>query len=164
MHDQTYHRVLPCNLKGSLRWYAHDRNERAMEARNYHLNSHNVLGDSQPDKHLCQESDCTWSTSSCRSESPCRMERRFLGDIGAIIHHPEVGPAAAERTVVFWKQRENRPSFISPLHPLYEPLQYPLFFPHGYAGYHINMTSLNPPYSKVSQIEYYRQRILTDSY
>ena len=36
---------------------------------------------------------------------------------------------------------------------MYEPLLYPLLFPHGNAGYHI----------KVSQIEYYRQRILTDA-
>ena len=30
-------------------------------------------------------------------------------------------------------------------------------------GWHIDLMSLNPPYSKVSQIEYYQQRILTDA-
>lgn len=48
-------------------------------------------------------------------------------------------------------------------HFLYEPLHYPLFYPYGNAGWHINLILLNPPYKKVSQIEHYRHRILTDT-
>ncbi len=84
-------------------------------------------------------------------------------EIGAVFHHPDVGPAAAGRTVIFWKRSELRPTFVSPLNPLYEPLQHPLFFPHGSAGWHIDLISLNPPHKNISQIEYYRQRILTDA-
>ena len=84
-------------------------------------------------------------------------------EIGAVFHHPDVGPAAVGRTVVFWKRSELQPTFVSSFNPLYESLQYPLLFPHGNAGWHIELMSLNPPYSKVSQIEYYRHRILMDA-
>ena len=49
-------------------------------------------------------------------------------EIGAVFHHPDVGATAAGRTIVFWKRSELRPTFVSSLNPLYEPLQYPLFF------------------------------------
>ena len=63
------------------------------------------------------------------------------------------------RTVVYWKHGESRPTFINPLNPLYEPLQYPLFYPHRTNGWHINLYSLSPPaYAKISLIEYYHQR------
>ena len=39
IHGRTYHRVLPCNLKGSLRWYVHDPDERMTEARSFSLPS-----------------------------------------------------------------------------------------------------------------------------
>ena len=90
------------------------------------------------------------------------MEGKIL-EIGAVFQQTDVGVAATGRTIVFWKRSELRPTFISPLNPHYESLQYPLFFPHGNAGWHINLLSLNPPHNKVSQIEYYRHRILTDA-
>ena len=69
------------------------------------------------------------------------------------------------RTVVYWKHGESRPTFINPLNPLYEPLQYPLFYPHRTNGWHINLYSLSPPaYAKISLIEYYHQRVLTESW
>ena len=65
---------------------------------------------------------------------------------------------------MFWKTSDQQPTFIQTTNILYEPLQYPLFFPHGCPGWHCDLLTLNSDHSarKVSQIEYYRQRILTD--
>ena len=59
---------------------------------------------------------------------------------------------------------ERQPTFIHPTNLLYEPLQYPLFFPHESPGWHYDLLTLSPLHleHKVSQIEYYRQRIFTD--
>ena len=48
------------------------------------------------------------------------------------------------------------------LYPSYEPLQYLLFFPHGCFGRFPRLTSTRPPYQRVTQQEYYRQRLLSE--
>ena len=165
IHGQMYHRVLSCNLKGSLRWYVHDPDERTIEARHFHLCADCVLtiGENLSRINKYARNLITLSQHPAAEENLHMEWKGESLEIGAIFHHPDVGPAAAERTVVFWKLSDRRPTFISPIHPLYKLLQYPLFFPHGNTGYHIHLASLNPPYDKVSQIEYYRYRILTDA-
>ena len=81
-------------------------------------------------------------------------------EIGAIIHRGD--SSGGPRTVVYWKRSELAPTFISPLDRLYEPLQYPLFFPHGCCGWFPGLTSTRPPYQRVTQREYYRQRLLSE--
>ncbi len=72
-------------------------------------------------------------------------------EIAAIIHHADSDATGGPRTVVFWKWSELAPTFMNPLHPLYEPLQYPLFFPHGTYGWFPGMTSVRPPYEKITE-------------
>ena len=74
-------------------------------------------------------------------------------EISAIIHRGD--SSGRQRTVVFWKRSELAPTFMSPLDRLYEPLQYPLFFPHGCCGWYPGLTSTCPPYQRVTQMEYY---------
>ena len=84
--------------------------------------------------------------------------------MAVFINQAEMEVNAGPHTVVYWKHGESRPTFMNLLNPLYEPLQYPLFYPHGTNGWHINLHSLSPPaYAIISQIEYYRQRVLTGS-
>jgi len=45
-------------------------------------------------------------------------------EIAAIIHHVDSEVTGDPHTVVFWRRTELTPTFISPLHPLYKPLQY----------------------------------------
>ena len=165
IHGRTYHRVLPCNLKGSLRWYVHDLDERMTEARYFSLCQEHVdiIQETLSRINIYARNLITLGQRPAAEESLHVVWKEESSEIGAVFHHPHVGPAAAGRTVVFWKRSELQPTFVSSLNPLYEPLQYPLFFPHGNVGWHIDLVSLNPPYSKVSQIEYYRHRILTDA-
>ena len=81
-------------------------------------------------------------------------------EISAIIHRGD--SSGGQRTLVFWKRSELAPTFMSPLDRLYEPLQYPLFFPHGCCGWFPGLTSTRPPYQRVTQMEYYRPRLLTE--
>ena len=64
--------------------------------------------------------------------------------------------------MVIWKRSELAPTFSSPLDRLYEPLQYPLFFPHGCCGWFPGLTSTSPPYQRVTQLEYFCQRLLSE--
>ena len=54
------------------------------------------------------------------------------------------------------------PPLMSPLDRLYELLQYPRFFPHDCCGWFPGLTSTRPPYQRVTQMEYYRQRLVTE--
>jgi len=45
-------------------------------------------------------------------------------EIAAIIHRVDSEVTGGPHTVVFWRRTELTPTFISPLHPPYEPLQY----------------------------------------
>ncbi len=83
-------------------------------------------------------------------------------EIAAIIHRADCDAMGGPRTVVFWKMSELAPTFISPLHPLYEPLQYPLFFPHGTYGWFPGMTSVHLPYEKITQLQYFCHRVLIE--
>ncbi len=83
-------------------------------------------------------------------------------EIAAIIHCADSDVTGGPRTVVFWKRSELAPTFINALHPLYEPLQYPLFFPHGTYGWFPGLTSVRPPREKITQLHYFCHRVLTE--
>lgn len=76
------------------------------------------------------------------------------GEIAAIIHSNNL-TQISPRSVVIWHKSGSSARPISILSSYYEPLQYPLFFPHGNPGWH--------PGSPMSQIWWYRVRILTES-
>ena len=147
IHGWTYRRVLPYNLKGSLRWYVHDPDERMTEARSFCLRPEYVdaIQETLNRINIYARNLIALGQHPAVEENLHIQWKEESSEIGAVFHHPDVGPAAVGRTVVFWKRSELRPTFVSSLNPLYEPLQYPLFFPHGNAGWHIDLLSLNPP-------------------
>ena len=160
INGRTYHHVLPGHMSGTVRWYIHNPDERRTEAASLSLSQDYV--------------NTIYRT--LRSTNPYARQLITLGqlpatnialhlewkeessEVAAIIHQSEVGPAAGQRTVVFWKRSELQPTFIHALHPLYEPLQYPLFFPHGTPGYHIN-----PHLAKSTLQEGQSDRVLSPS-
>ena len=163
IHGRTYHRILPADMKGPIHWYVHDPEQRTTEANAFSLNQHYV--------DIIQQ--------TLMNFNPYARNLRQLGqepaedinlhviwkeeskEIAAIIHRIDsniTGP----RTVVFWKRGKLTANFINPLNPLYEPLQYPLFFPYGTNGWFSEMRSVQPSHKKISQMMYYRFRILTE--
>lgn len=52
------------------------------------------------------------------------------GEVAALVHANNIQQVHS-RSVFIYSHMGEHPSVISILNPLYEPLQYPLFFPQG---------------------------------
>ena len=108
INGRAYHRVLPGDMRGTVRCYIHDPDERRTEAASLSLSQDYV--------------NTIYQT--LRSTNPCARQLITLGqlpatnialhlewkekssEVAAIIHQSEVGPAAGQRTVVFWERSE----------------------------------------------------------
>ncbi len=151
IHGRTYHRVLPAQMRGPVQWYVHDPDQRRDEATTLSLDQQLVtaiqetLTDINPyARNLRQLGQEPAEDVSLHVE--WKEQSR---EIAAIIHRGDSEVTGGNRTVVFWRRTELAPTFISPLHPLYEPLQYPLFFPHGTRRWFVNMRSVHPSSCKM---------------
>lgn len=85
------------------------------------------------------------------------------GDFAAVMH-ADNSTNISPRSVVIWNNSQNDPSFIPIFSRHYEPLQYPLLFPHGDLGWGLtpdeNGILINT--LSVTQREWYKNRLLTD--
>lgn len=79
-----------------------------------------------------------------------------LTEIGAM-YHTGNAPQPGNRTIYTQRKADSVPTRIPITHRLYEPLQYPLLFPHGTPGWGRAMVP------KWTQINYYKARLLTES-
>ncbi|CAG8658269.1 17915_t:CDS:2, partial [Gigaspora rosea] len=69
-----------------------------------------------------------------------------------------------ERCVQIWRINESKSEYINILNENYEALQYPLFFPYGEIGWRMYWIDIeNSRTQKISQIDYYRYHIMTES-
>ncbi len=156
IHGHTYHHVLPAEMQGLVHWYVHDPDQRRVEADTWSLDQQLVDAIQQA---LTNINPYARSLHQLGQEPVEHVSlhvewKEESREIAAIIHHADSDATGGLRTVVFWKRSELAPTFINPLHPLYEPLQYPLF-PHGTYGWFPGMTSVHPPYEKIIQLQYF---------
>jgi len=79
------------------------------------------------------------------------------GEEIAAVYRIGDAPVAAGRDLYVQRAADATPTRISILHPLYEPLQYPLLFPHGTLGWG---KRFRPGWS---QIDYYKMRLLCEN-
>ncbi|KAE8739270.1 hypothetical protein FOCC_FOCC015230, partial [Frankliniella occidentalis] len=86
------------------------------------------------------------------------LEQRTSREVAALIC---TDPATYNpRKLTIWKREENSfPQSIDTFHPLLEPFQYPLLYPHGTPGWHINR--LDNYGNKLSQFDYTRCLLLS---
>jgi len=81
------------------------------------------------------------------------------GDVAAIIHRDGLRHVDPRRVVIFGRT-DPRPQQVPVLSPYYEPLQYPLLFPHGTTGWgHRDNGQRNRP---CTQLQWYRSLFLTE--
>ena len=152
-------------MHGPIHWYVHNPDQRRKEATTFSL-----------DLRLVDAIKQTLATVNPYARSLRQLGQEPAEDvslhvewkeesreIAAVIHRVDSDVTRGPRTVVFWRRSELAPTFISPFHPLYEPLQYPLFFPHGTNGWFPGTTSVRTPHVRTTQLEYYRHRILTEA-
>lgn len=76
------------------------------------------------------------------------------GEVAAVIHGNNLHQVHP-RNILIQQNGQPAPQRIDILSPFYEPLQYPILFPHGTLGW--------CPNSPMSQIRWYRSRILSES-
>ncbi len=124
IHEHTYHCVLPAEMWGPVHWYVDNPDQRRLDA--------DILSLDQQLLHAIQEAltNINLYARSLRqlSQEPAEhvsLHLEWKEEIAAIIHRSDSVATGSLRTVVFWKRSELAPTFINPLHPLYEPLQYP---------------------------------------
>lgn len=67
------------------------------------------------------------------------------------------------RNILIWQNGHHLPTFVPILSRHYEPLQYPLLFPHGTPGWGLTeQDGLFMPPNKISQRLWYKAHLLTD--
>lgn len=75
------------------------------------------------------------------------------GEVAALVHANNI-QRVHPRSILIYRQHQTRPTVINILNPLYEPLQYPLFFPHGTPGWGLEQD--------LTQIRWYRARLTVE--
>ncbi|CAG8574293.1 13019_t:CDS:2 [Cetraspora pellucida] len=78
-------------------------------------------------------------------------ENTSNGEVAAIIHADNI-TNVQPHSILFWCNTDIAPKFVNILSAQYEPLQYPLLFPHGTPRWHSNN------YYNFSQIDWYRSK------
>lgn len=78
----------------------------------------------------------------------------------AALYHVGNSPMPSPRNVYIRCASDAMPLHINILNSLYEPLQYPLLFPHGSEGWGLHLRESD---SRWTQREYYKFRLLTES-
>ena len=80
-----------------------------------------------------------------------------LNEVAAVVQQRPDG-IAQPRAVCFRLNRTADPEYLHPLHCLYEPLSYPLFYPQGGREWSTDATASNGQH--VTQMWWYRQQVL----
>ncbi|CAG8840893.1 36230_t:CDS:1, partial [Racocetra persica] len=147
---RTYHRILPANVPNhSIHWYLYDEQERYLTALNRGVPDTWV---SAVQSMLTRINPYVHSLQMLQDNSYTTLlelrENTSTGEIAAIIHANNT-VNLSPRSIIIWRQSDTAPKFINILSSQYEPLQYPLLFPHGTPGWHAN-NSYN-----LSQIDWY---------
>jgi hypothetical protein len=164
---RTYHRVLDVSTPNhSFHWFLYDEREREVHGqewevpRNWTCMVRRDLHTVNPYVHQLQQ------FRNISEERPSALEIRDVssnGDFAAIMHAAN-STAVRPRSILIWRNSERQPSFVSIFTRHYEPLQYPLLFPHGNQGWGLTANDQNNLTNTLgfTQREWYKGRILMD--
>jgi Helitron helicase-like domain at N-terminus len=164
---RTYHRLFDItDNTHSLHWYLYDSLDRRQ-----HAETLNVPNDwtSAIDNALQSVNPYVRSLrrfSSLPSGTTNALELSDVGSNGdfAAILHAGNSSNIQPRSVVIWQNRAADPTFISIYSRHYEPLQYPVLFPHGTPGWGLSETATGQQINTLplTQRQWYRARVLTE--
>ena len=178
---RVYHRLFDLSEgEHSMRWFLYDETARTQKAIDRQL----PLDAMDQIRNLLESVNPYVSTlryalgEAGPDANPLAVElqhRPAGGELAAIINTHNLS-VVDTRKIVFFRRGGRQPQFVDILSRQYEPLQYPLFFPHGTPGWGRSMTSRSGisgqlnwdpdmpgddscPYT---QIEWYRGLLLTE--
>lgn len=154
---RVYHQMIDATQgQHSIRWFLYDENARTNQAQQQNLSPvlvnsfREFLESYNPFLHHFRQAFNPNTDNSLAIELYTPTSG---GEVAAIIHANNIRQIYP-RSIMVFKNLQQRPQPISILSPLYEPLQYPLFFPHGTLGWGMD--------SEFSQIRWYRARLTTE--
>lgn len=165
---RTYHRIFDITDDShSLHWYLYDSIERVQQGQTYSVPSDwiNAVEDTLTAVNPYVDHLRRFPTASGTTTNALELcDVAANGEFAAILHAgntTEVRP----RSVVIWQNHSAQPSFVSIYSRHYEPLQYPVLFPHGTPGWGLNDDGRGHQINSLSltQRQWYRSRILCDS-
>lgn len=150
----------------SIQWYVYDESEQEEHGTQWAVNTkwlhctRNALD--RVNLYVgCLRSFASVQNRECTALELCQPTA--TGKFAAIAHIANSN-AIQPRSIVIWRDTDLEPSFINPLSPHYEPLQYPILFPHGTPGWGMieNEDGSYARTSPLTQTQYYRYHILTE--
>lgn len=165
LEGRVYHRLLDVAEKGhSMHWFLYDETGRAEHAERL-----NVPQDVVPVVRSFLSAvnpyvRCLSHAISQTNEQATPLAIELCvppagGELAAVINTESLRQISA-RKIVFFRKGDLQPRFVPILSCQYEPLQYPLLFPHGTSGWGFRAPSQkNLP---CSQIQWYRHLFLTE--
>jgi hypothetical protein len=166
MQGKTYHRMFPTERADHpAHWFLYDATARSQKAAQQHVPQIMLecvrfdIEENNPLYHAYR------SFADYRREEQHAYMELELADAGsgheiAALYHVGNSPMPSPRKVYIQRASDITPARINILHPLYEPLQYPLLFPHGTEGWGIHLKESDPRWT---QREYYKHRLLTET-
>ena len=164
MEGRTYHRVFSTDTTEydhPAYWLLYDASGRSRAAHARNLPDHYV----EAVRFDLEEHNDLYRTYRNFAQYEPDFEDAYIelsdpgsGDEIAALYHVGSAPRSNARCIYIQRASDARPSPIPICHPLYEPLQYPLLFPHATPGWGESLHSTQ----KWSQCEYYKARLLTE--
>ena len=167
---RTYHRIFHIrDTQHCLHWYLYDEQDRLSEASNRNVPMSWVtpfalaLENVNPYVHHLRQFSSTWTNATDSISALELSDVSATGDFAAIMHannSTDIRP----RSIMVWHNSQSEPSFIPIFSRHYEPLQYPLLFPHGTLGWGLS-SDANGELRKslpFTQREWYKNQLLTD--
>jgi Helitron helicase-like domain at N-terminus len=163
---RTYHRIFDVkNQSHSLHWFLYDENERNVQGdkfsvpREWSQALKEDLDAINPYVHHLQR----FHSVPDRTTSVLELsDFSSGGDFAAIMHSANTN-STRPRSILIWKNSDIGPTFVPIFNQHYEPMQYPLLFPHGSPGWGlIQVGDKQGPAVPFTQRVWYRGRLLTD--
>ncbi|KAF8290485.1 hypothetical protein DL93DRAFT_2092057, partial [Clavulina sp. PMI_390] len=166
MRGYTYHRLFPTDYEQQpAHWFLYDAAALTATARNRQVPLYmvdNVRTDLRNHNYLyhAYERFATYEPGQTQAHMELSLADPGRGDEIAALYHLGSAPTPSPRSLYVQRSRDvdgPKGLRIPILHPLYEPLQYPLLFPAGTRGWGLDMHEQG-----WTQRKYYKSRLLTE--
>jgi hypothetical protein len=165
---RTYHRLFDiADTSHSLHWFLYNSLEHDKKAEQFNVPSDwmRAINDDlqivNPYVHNLRV------FRSVPEPTACALELADVGQNGdfAAIMHAGNSTTINPRAVVIWHNRDADPTFIPIFTRHYEPLQYPVLFPHSMPGWGLTRTASGQYKNMLllTQRQWYRSRLLSDA-
>ena len=165
---RTYHRVFDAaDRSQALNWFLYDSQERERHGTQYNVPNDWRVALNDDLQIVNRYVHDLRRFSTVPTPTPCALELSDVGQNGdfAAIMHAANSTSIKPRSIVVWRNRDAEPTFMPIYSRHYEPMQYPLRFPHGTPGWGLTTTASGGYKNTLSltQRVWYRSRLLTDN-